>query len=167
MNKREEKRRTAHHEAGHAVIACVFGVELKSATILVKPFSDGWAGGSVSFKGWREDWEAHAPPDDAGAIIGLAGPMAELRYAPRLRNRDGWGSDRRQAAELVGGDPARIHAAEAKARDLVAQHWPAIQRVATALLDRSRLSREEIVAAMLSLDHLECMPRSMPEMRRR
>jgi hypothetical protein len=168
------KKAIAHHEAGHAVIARVLGLDVVYATLRSL---NGGLGDVLRVSA------AHRAPDDLealkkDAIVSLAGPMAQLRYQPlsqgaqqRAWKDGGWQADRRDAENslvmlllrqhdepvvlghcVLEGERAEefcqlFNGTRAKTADLVKENWPAIGRVAVALLGADRpLSQDEVDA---------------------
>jgi ATP-dependent Zn protease len=121
-----ERDKTSYHEAGHAVIARVLDVSVKRVMI---------TGLAVMHDGCSPEVKA---------MVSLAGPAAELRQFPRLRNREGWSQDRAQAAMALSNRLGDLPAIERQARNLVEQHWRAIERVAQSLRDKRCLYQDEI-----------------------
>jgi hypothetical protein len=86
----------------------------------------------------------------------LAGDAAQKKFNPR--RRFGGQNDLHQAVELLGYisgsnevTQARLNVAHAHARDLVNCRWEEITAVATALLDRKTLTRDEVRQAIWSV----------------
>ena len=166
------KREIAHHEAGHAVIARVLGVEVEYATLATL---DGDLGQVLTRSA------AHASPNDLvayekDAMVSLAGPLTQAGYRYQHRKASGpawreeWNDDRRNAMNCLGmlflrqrGEsitPGEVsfegERAEAferlyndthvKTVGLIADHWPAIERVAEALRAGRLLSQANLDA---------------------
>jgi hypothetical protein len=85
------------------------------------------------------------------AVVALAGEAAQRRFSPRTVRRHHGGGDR----ELVlahaldwSGSAAQAHALvnlwQIQAEEVVEHRWPAIQRVAAALLERETLTDDEV-----------------------
>lgn len=145
---------SAYHEAGHAVIAYMFGYKPQAATII--PTID--TAGSVShpnpLRGIRLDIDGSDRARlrvEKAIIICLAGPLAQ-----RHHNRRSWRSYHGQSDyELINELALRICGSaeqasaflkwlEIVAHDLVKMHWRQITKVAMALLERTRLSADEL-----------------------
>jgi hypothetical protein len=117
------------------------------------------------------DAEARAAAAEHDAMVSLGGPFAQLRYRPLTPGQitrswgDDWWHDRRETIDMVGravlsrrgikpaeGTEIPIDAdmvalsehLEARTAELVEQHWPAIVRVATALLEHPVLTQGDI-----------------------
>ena len=121
-------RRSSYHEAGHAVMAMLLGVEVVEVSISRR------SGGVTRFTGPIADPCVHLP-------ILLAGRVAEF-YGCGDVDHDGWQEDRvfsEQAAyEIAEGDLAvadRIRAATLEhVRDVLATHWATVEALADQLL---------------------------------
>jgi hypothetical protein len=178
------KRRIAYHEAGHAVIALVLGVDVPCVSMARIGAS---AEGTPATLRWSAEWLARNDPRtmlvglETDAKITLAGPSAEQKYRPdtniKLALREQWRDDMRLAQSaatkivLIRADPNQqfdfdgertfkitaeqnaeiaqlVNRFSDEVRVLVEQHWPAIERVATALLNRRIVYTDEIDAAI-------------------
>jgi ATP-dependent Zn protease len=145
----------AYHEGGHAIAALDLGWPIKSATIRKSRNYDG-----MVIRAKQSSFEGDAK-FLANMVIAAAGPFAQGRFAPD----SGWGMEllgevMDAACELGGEPPNRVfEVAEQTAKDLVERRWPAIERIAQMLLDRTKLSGAEIEAAVerdiLTLDSIK------------
>jgi hypothetical protein len=137
---------TSIHEAGHAVIASQFGLDVRH----VQMHRDG--GGCCEIRSWLE--EVNNDPIVALVYMFAAG-AAEQRLTGRPSVRDA--VDRAQALELArvmhdhaaAADPrvvAALRAAEALATAAVqnATTWAHIERTARALRRRKQLSGRDV-----------------------
>jgi hypothetical protein len=127
-----ERKATAWHEAGHAVIAYRLGVEIIGVTIV--PYRE-YAGSCLRL---------HTDPERA-IQIALAGSLAETRISPDddAEYDDGdYDTASGLARDLAGSDGARelLRHMERSTRRLVDQHWAEIERVALALLNHDLLT---------------------------
>jgi hypothetical protein len=135
----------AYHEAGHIVIQAALGLPLRPEGIMVGQDAKGFA------CYWKE-------PDgtdisvEANVVASFAGFYAEKRlrfmrgFHPREYFAVIWSTDWKEARALEGrfsfdylGDRTiqAVHdELETKAQEMVAQHWPAIERIAEILLAR-------------------------------
>lgn len=148
---------TAHHEAGHAVVAFLLGFRVTSATIV--PGSD-YAGmvvyrprGKVDLKSATavmrikaEDW----------IISILAGDIAQRRYDPRSSRHWHGTADRSHATDIAlslcgSGESATAYLAwlSIRTKDMVHGRWPIVEKIATLLLERKTISGDELRAAIL------------------
>src|SRR5688500_2061827 len=125
---------TAIHEAGHAVAAIRAGLMFDHVTAL--PDVEHELDGALQ---WTE---LHASGDvvmssELLAVVLLAGPCAEAK-AMRLRFDHVFAgeaaADDREAVATLGLDDAQFIAAGRDALALVERDWPAIDRLASALL---------------------------------
>jgi ATP-dependent Zn protease len=132
----KQERRIALHEAAHAVAAHVaLGVDLTRVELTVT--ENGTAG----------EYSAFGPKLER-AIVLLAGAAA-LRRAGDANWREGSGYDFRRARELIAEEYSdRVDQvfgyAERIARVIARDHWRAIKAVAGLLLERRKLSGEEM-----------------------
>lgn len=145
----------AHHEAGHACIAEALGIRVTTASIVRVP---GQHRGIVKY-GAAEEVES--------IVISFAGVLAAARSAGRPVRWSRGGRGRRSAAvqdyggsddlakaattaelDLVWNDAAERRAylrwLWQRARVLVERHWPMIEAVAAALVERRTLTGEEV-----------------------
>lgn len=149
---------TAHHEAGHAVIACVLKYPCESVTI-VRNEAEDEAGHTALGDQWAalRGWEAleifgrfEETAVRARAIVNMAGREAEIAFSQRDDGGDGY--DQREAMlmliDLYGEDDWQRYEERLRrmTAQLVARHRDKIERVAQALIERSTLSAEEINA---------------------
>jgi hypothetical protein len=149
-----------HHEAGHAVIARVFGHLIDTAVIIS---ADGTADGIAGNV-------RHAPPEnldelenphlqvrlEEAAMIELAGCAAQIHYlgypADRTRVQEGAIEDFRSASGLLRAltwDDKKLHDAwwrllDLRVQRLVTINWEAIHYVASCLLERRSMTGNEI-----------------------
>jgi hypothetical protein len=150
MGKQSLKRRLAiaHHEAGHAV-AAFRGREIREVCISAvtdDPRYDGNIQHNNPLYGQHlEDGDERLSGYYEGElIIALAGPEAECRHDSGTRIA---GNDLDVAQEIldrfVGSRVAReryLRLVQRETRALVKREWPAIERVAAALLRHGRLT---------------------------
>jgi ATP-dependent Zn protease len=142
----------AYHEAGHVVVGHRLGVELASVDIL----SDGQGGNGHTVFNVPRWFRPSATMDErrrryAEAVVTtfLAGPIAEARVAG-FHNLEGSGYDLDAVArewlrllEPPERYEAQLDELTAEAEKLVDENWPAIERLAQALLERRRLTGAE------------------------
>ena len=148
MANDRDREATAFHDAGHAVVADVLGFDVKKVSIV----SDGpWAGETCYDS---RDGALNARCVEDIALIKLCGLAAQRFRDPYA---DGAGSTRDidHATTLClalddGGERNACHdrfrRLIVRADTTVAALWPAVERVAEALLDRGSLTGAEIAA---------------------
>ncbi len=155
----EARRReaTAYHEAGHAVAAWKLGYRPISASIIAADESVGEVrhenpyGNNAEYDGS----ELGRLRIERAIIIRLAGPIAQKRYRPTSWRRWQGGADYAVAADLalVVCGSGKIASAflkwlDLRAKALIEQNWPIVERLANALLKRGTVSEDEIAVLM-------------------
>ena len=155
MGKQSLKRRLAiaHHEAGHAVAAFRAGREIREVCISAAtddPMYDGNIQHDNPLYGQHigDGDERLSDYYDGELIIALAGPEAEHRHNSGARIA---GNDLDVAQEIldrfVGSRVEReryLRLMQRETRGLVNREWPAIERVAAALLRHGRLTGGQV-----------------------
>lgn len=153
MTAREQ---IAHHEAGHAVIRAVLLGDYLPVEIFDQPVdgADGIAHGTG--RAIRNRHEVYQR-----VLVTMAGPIAEAKYLADagidlddeawLQVMCGAEGDDYEAEALIAKmgplDPWwEIYQDETS--ELVATHWPAVERVAGALVECGRLDGEALRAAI-------------------
>lgn len=155
----------AHHEAGHAVAGVVLGVEFTEVRVV--PGKDGKIGVPLKTNPWLgprpssnpgeftdEEWEALSQSDrewehwkkrdhEKYAIFCFAGKAAQLEYAGVVNDEDAK-TDYSFVEYWLPDYGQRKAALEQEARELVKNHWPAVQAVAAELLERAALIPAEV-----------------------
>ena len=150
MNKRPLSRASAFHEAAHAVARLYVGARATDVEIrndgsgLSHGTGELWAAGHGQYASWNL------------LLYTLAGPYAEARVSHRdrvlvmfTRGADDYRAAQESIAWLVArGYVATERAAWGRAESetlmLLRDRWPAITRVAAALLSSGRLSALEV-----------------------
>jgi hypothetical protein len=143
VKKPTARSTAAFHESGHAVTALVFGRKVKGVSI-----DDDGDGGKTDIK---------LGANERSILIALAGPYAQRRHAPdsewRSRNHTGFRGDTDFDVvtdwiweEFGEGDVAEKYWAfvEARAEQLINQHWDRIERVAQVLIERGVIEGTEL-----------------------
>jgi hypothetical protein len=166
-------RRTklAYHEAGHAVIARVLGVEVTGVMMFRTEGATAVAmTRSAAYLARGKDIATFVAGLEIDAKVALAGAIAQHRRKP-TKSQHGWGDDAKNAtncmataviAEREGKVPepgiVQIDAAEetraksmldrarTETEALVEANWPAIERAAAALQVRAMLSQDDLDA---------------------
>lgn len=139
-------RVTAIHEAGHAVIALRLGLVFDHVTTV--PDDDAETDGALHWTDLQSAGDLEIAPT-ADAVVLLAGPFAEARLVESTLHEvlagEAAGEDR-EALATLGLDDDEFVAASRDALALVEQEWPAIERVADALLEYETLDFDEVEA---------------------
>ena len=140
-----DARLIALHEAGHVIVARALGLVVTRVTIepVFDPHYEKWARGMTWIKATGDHARDFSPAMRARlrreAIFSLAGPAAE-RHAFGQVPRGEDGIDAQVAEWLLSRDtkardlPRVLRAARATADQLVSKRWPAIERLAAALM---------------------------------
>ncbi len=150
-----DKRATAIHEAGHAVIGCVLGLLCGGATIIQDEDS---AGHAITNDPWAilSAWETRGKYREtetafrARIIAFMAGREAEIALLSSSQGGDG--DDQYQIALMADAelcdDPEDWARWEPRlrrqTRRLIAHHRDTIERVAEVLLEHGTLEPDEI-----------------------
>ena len=164
---------TAYHEAGHAVVSVLVGLEFEYVTI----DENGDALGHVHYPGWQElVRRAGDDPKEAGwglsdshhlddaspaavrwfeqhAVSALAGWHAE-KMGTGVDNHEGREHDLETAHEfamaLAGAEETQtiLTRAESDAERLLRENWQAVQMVAEALIAKRKLTHLEVIEQM-------------------
>jgi Peptidase family M41 len=130
------RKALAYHEAGHAVVGYVLGLDLERVTIV----PDDSTLGHCRYR----DWEIHAVAEDLDAhlLLTLAGAVAE-EIAVGAPSR---GADERRAMRLarMRGDSEaeaceRLAWARWQVRRFAEGHWPVFKALAAALRKQREL----------------------------
>ena len=135
---------TAIHEAAHAVAAIRTGLPFENVSVV--PDDADETDGALYWIELHDQLGLMMPPE-ALAIVLLAGPCAEAR-ARRLRfDRVLAGeaaTDDRDSLSALGLSDAQFIAASRNAVELIDRDWPAIERVANALMNGGSLRFDEV-----------------------
>jgi len=145
-------RLTAYHEAGHAVMAQLCGQRITEVEII----GDSEHSGSVRSLRIHEEQGPDVDPGIPTApterllLCLVAGMVAEARVSGR-RSWDEGCEDLDAAVRLamqVVGDCERVLPFLEIARDhtegLLKNHWPAVEALASSLIERRRMTGEEV-----------------------
>ena len=180
-----EEEEVAYHEAGHAIVARVLGRRVPVATIVVD--EERGSAGHVHHEWAQDlneleceggnDEEENADVErkrqvifEHEAMVALAGRAAQRRFLGERANEDVLHetatSDRRFVLDmldrLAGRDDDELRNAwwkllELRTERLLTKHWPAVEYMASCLLERKTLTGEEIdecrADALLPTEH--------------
>lgn len=143
-----ERRATAYHEAGHAVVAYRLGAEVRHVTIVPDHDSRGhFAHGDLFCALGRGSDRANL---ERAIKICLAGPLAQKRFRRRSYCRRNGRQDYDCATGLArylagsAGEREFLRYQERRTHALVEHYWNEIELVARALLERDELSGTEV-----------------------
>ena len=154
-----ERIATAYHEAGHAVMGCILGRFPKSVTIVPNGKS---AVGETRFetdvkvpefvRHYFDSSPAKQHFAEQRVLTALAGSIANDLKEPGRDHDVGDKTDTSRAKEIAielvsweDDKDAYLRRARNKATDVLKAHWPWVERVAGALLQRGKLSRAELL----------------------
>jgi ATP-dependent Zn protease len=151
-------RRTAYHEAGHAVVAYLLGIEFSCVSIEAAQLADGRVShGRCCIIRWSQDGEKNATQCAAG--------RAAVNRLSCVTNEP-WGEDW-DCILKIGGHFGRDIDEFAKemmqrATSLIEQHRSAVEALADALLRHHKLDRDgatAIIKAALGIEPTNLMER--------
>lgn len=155
----------AHHEAGHAVAALVLRLRIgrKGVTIIPDKITDALGSAHVLYQMHGNPELEISPRTHVRllnlAVMCLAGDAAEKKFNPR--RRFGAHGDRHCASGLLSYISSsteilelQLKIAHLRACSLVNVRWNEIEKVATALVERKMLDREDVRKAFLSTMHV-------------
>jgi hypothetical protein len=159
-----EKEAFAHHEAGHAVVAMLQGMQVRS--ISVERTND--SGGETDLQ------EIGMPIEELGQIVedgrrptaceiiileqhvrmSLAGEIAQFHFAPKSVHDFHASFDMKflEFLNRIAGSEREVNAwtelLRIQTELLINRHWKMIEAIATALLDRERLTGDEALEVL-------------------
>jgi hypothetical protein len=151
-----ERVATAYHEAGHAVMALLLGREPKGASIQRRGDVAGFVDFDKDFPASMLSYFDKSEPKriyfEMRVMITVAGTVAHDILTPGRPHDAGDDMDDREARDLfldhweASNDEreAYIGRLVGRARDALLASWPAVERVARALLENGELSRSEL-----------------------
>ena len=154
---KERLRATAHHEAGHAVMAWWLNLPFRRVTIKPEGDSLGHLLHNKLPKRFNPEIEKSNRVRllaERHIIASFSGQLAEAKHAGRSP-RYGMHSDNRFAVDMATFFCGSTETTEAylrfcffSSRDLVIRWWSLIEAVATELLKRETLTSKEVDAAI-------------------
>lgn len=124
--------RIAFHESGHVIAAEALGLGIAYASLDAREVQ----------LDRRRNRRPGPSADDHVARFLVAGFCAERRFDPRAARQENSAPDFARAVALVGSDRVARLVAEADA--LMVARWCQVSEVARAMIDRGRLSGDEI-----------------------
>jgi hypothetical protein len=137
--------KTAYHEAGHAVAAVRLGIRIASVTI---DSGEDYSGRLHTLNGMD------GASEHAGAVMLMSGEAAQNIFAPRSCSFVNGLSEKdhyllmhwlRQNGHPGFEDHGRLEQKYKRAaRAFVREHWPSVDRVALALLERQTLRGPDV-----------------------
>jgi hypothetical protein len=144
---------TAFHEAAHAVAAIRAGLPFDHVS--AQPDDAGETDGALHWIDLHDELGLEMPPE-ALAVVLLAGPCAEarvrrLRFDRILAGEAALGD--RDSLSTLGLSEAQFIAASRDTLALIEHDWPAIERVASALLNGGQLRFDEVESIVLADEH--------------
>ena len=145
-----ERRAIAFHEAGHAVIACELGLQIKTVSIVA---GEDWSGRFVYDGDPLEGIDPDCEDSDRGhrraekmIIVALAGPVAHVIAAPDSWDPEQGGyHDGRGDCEIANNLASSLNFSE----ETVRAHLKYLKVVANALVKETRDTIEKVAAALL------------------
>ena len=138
-------RTTAIHEAAHAVAAIRVGLVFDHVTALVD--ADREIDGELHWTDLQSSGEVAMSPETVAVVL-LAGPVAEARALQRSVDyvfADEPAADDRESLASLELDEESFLSASKEALALVEHDWTAIERVANALVNGSKLRFEQVL----------------------
>ena len=145
----------AHHEAGHAVLGALLGSVPDTVTIAAK-------GNVVAFSGSSGCYRlVHCPRTLDQMTISFAGYAAHVKYMPSAEERARRAAHvdfvRAQQCMIVlylnaDDQEALMKRKREEAARLVDHYWPAIQRVAHALMQNGTINSSQLRVLIADVD---------------
>jgi hypothetical protein len=138
-------RITALHEAAHAVAAIRVGLVFDHVTAVADPGQE--LDGELHWTDLHASGEIEMSAE-LTAIVLLAGPIAEAHALQRSVDyvfSDEPAADDRESLASLALDEESFLTASREALALVEREWPTIERVASALMNESKLGFEQVL----------------------
>lgn len=156
----DERRATAYHEAGHAVIGAIHNRMPTSVNIVYD--ARGNAGHTLfaddlppDFKSYFNESPEKRRYIEMRVLIALAGTAAHDLLCPGREHDEGDHRDEHQASEMIEESrswaqdhAAYLEAMKVKVREHLTEHWSKVARVAEVLLRQNSISGTELAALM-------------------
>jgi ATP-dependent Zn protease len=146
---------TAYHEAGHAVAALCLHLPIKHVTIVPENDTHGHIQIRPPFR--RSDNPEFDRSDrlrlklETYAIFCLAGLEAQRKFRPSSARSYHWHQDYVHVLDYLDSfaednDEVQVwlRLLRIRARNLIATHWALVEALAAALMERKRLSGDEV-----------------------
>lgn len=150
----ENNKRTAYHEAGHAVAALMVGRKFEYVTIEPEEDSLGHVLYEAYMEDFHPDWqddEVIRPESEKIIITNLSGYAAEIIFCGEDSDPDGSASDLNTVMELAyylcGSNEqieAYVNGLLSKAKDILDNQSVVVERLTERLLQHKRLSYKEV-----------------------
>ena len=146
---------TAHHEAGHALVATILGLNLKNVTVSPHYESIEEFKKFVSFGAIPDGQNRILPSPTTSKLqvsaVALAGEIAALRFCQCAMHKFGDLKDLQDVQEPPGlSKQEAISILFPVVEKLIARHGPQVQAIANALVEHQTLSGDEVKAVMLA-----------------
>lgn len=166
---------TAFHEAGHAVVGTVLGVPIVKVTI--EPSAETHGHTQMASR-WVADVHGYRVPSrdlvERYVVKLLSGITAQRRAYPRsVRSHHGRsdGEAALSVAVLVMPDSEKVVQAfidycQARADQLVEEHWPSVTGVARELIARKTIGRKDVRAVIAQHSEILAMKWGLPTLPR-
>jgi hypothetical protein len=156
----DERKATAYHEAGHAVIGAIYGRVPTAVDIIYD--ASGNAGHTLfaadlppEFKRYLNQSPEKQRYLEMRVLITLAGTAAHDILCPGRAHDEGDRRDEHDAFEMIDESrswaqdhSAYLEAMKIKVRKQLTEHWPKVVRIAETLLQQNSISGADLVALL-------------------